>query len=1209
MDPGRKRKARLILRGPELAALLAALLGLTVLTGWYAGLEWLTTLVRVRVPMAPSTAFLFLLLGTTALLLSRASPSDRTQRGWAVLLSAAAGLALALLVLSLLGIELDLEHPGLTPPGPLGGVPIDHMSPLTAFGFLLAGTALLLLLLSRQRRVRTLRAASLTASVLVGMGAVLLLAYLLGGSLLYDSGIIPPPLPTVLGFLLLGGGILTWTGERLVVGTEGEEGGGVRIPPLLILVFGLIAAGIISIALISFRIQERDYRTIAENQLAGMAYVKAVEIGEWRRERLGDAEVFFRNELFAETLGLLAARPEDPAVRGRIMRWMQRVQEVFRYDRISLWSEEGDELIAVPDTSSPPGRILRAAVRDPAHRTETHFLDLYREEGTVRPYLAILAPVQVPGSDPGGPGMISLRLDPGIHLYPMLHRWRNFTETGETLLVRREGEDVLFLNDLRFDSDAALQRRIPLERSELPAAMAVRGAEGIVTGTDYRGVRVAAAVRSIPDSPWHLVTRMDTREIYAPLRDRLWNVVLMVAVMLIGVGTVLWAVWQRRGKLYYRELYQAERSLQESESRYRALFHSIRDAILVTDTDRRIIDCNTAFTELFGYELEEIRGRPTADLYDDEEVFREMGAKLRENIGRPGFLYTIDYRTRSGRVFPGETSTFYLTDEQGEVIGFIGVIRDVSGEQEAARALTESERRYREIFEKAPVGIFVTDSTGRVHTVNPAMARILGVDSAEEAREHFTDVARQLYTDPERRAEFLQRLETEGHVSRFEYEARRADGECIWLEMSARITGQVPSGGFLIEGFVTEVTDRRRAEEERKRLQQQLLQVQRMESVGRLAGGVAHDFNNMLSVILGHVEMALAGEVGEHDPLHRRLDEIRNATERSMALTGQLLAFARKQTIRPQVLDLNDTVEGMLKMLRRLIGEDIELAWMPDEDLWQVKLDPAQIDQMLANLLVNARDAIAGVGKVTIGTENVTIDEDYAREHPGFLPGEYVMLAVSDDGSGMEPEVVEQIFDPFFTTKSLGEGTGLGMATVFGVVKQNEGFINVYSEPGEGTTFRIYLPRFTGTVPEKKDDPVEAPLPGGDETILVVEDNASVLDLSREILQKKGYTVLAVNEAPAALERAREYQGAIDLLLTDVVMPQMNGRKLSEHIRALHPDIKVLFMSGYTADVIAHRGILDKGVHYIQKPFSSWALAEKVRSVLDLQQSAGPHRP
>jgi signal transduction histidine kinase/DNA-binding response OmpR family regulator len=393
--------------------------------------------------------------------------------------------------------------------------------------------------------------------------------------------------------------------------------------------------------------------------------------------------------------------------------------------------------------------------------------------------------------------------------------------------------------------------------------------------------------------------------------------------------------------------------------------------------------------------------------------------------------------------------------------------------------------------------------------------------------------------------------------------------------------------------------ERKRAEEEKEKLQANLVHMQKIESVGRLAGGVAHDFNNMLSVILGHVDLVLAN-LDESSPLHANMTEIRSATQRSADLTRQLLAFARRQTVQPKVVDLNDVIEGMLKMLRRLIGEEVEVVWTPGRQLGQVKIDPAQVDQMLANLIVNARDAMAGgTGRVTIDTENVTIDEAYCALHPDCSPGMYVVLSVSDTGCGMDTDVLSHIFEPFFTTKGVGWGTGLGLATVYGIIKQNDGFISVYSEVGHGTTFRLHLPRQLGEGESKPETGVARKMTGGTETVLVVEDEPMISGITRKLLNGLGYTVLVTNSPQDALRVAKEHAYNIDLVVTDVVMPGMNGRELTDHLSAHHPEMKCLYVSGYPADLIAHRGMLDPGVHFLQKPFSMERLASKVREALE----------
>ncbi len=505
------------------------------------------------------------------------------------------------------------------------------------------------------------------------------------------------------------------------------------------------------------------------------------------------------------------------------------------------------------------------------------------------------------------------------------------------------------------------------------------------------------------------------------------------------------------------------------------------------------------------------------------------------------------------------------------------------------------ERRCYNLIENARDMICTLDLNGVLLSLNLAGEEISGY-GRQEIIGHA--VSRMLAPESGRRLAEVLSLASHGEEPpACEWEIIAKDGRRVLLDVSLRVIKEMTTP-VAIEGIARDITERKRAEQEKARLEDQLRQAQKMESVGRLAGGVAHDFNNMLGVILGHTELALQ-QVDPEQPLHGGLTEIRKAASRSVDLTRQLLAFARKQTIAPKVLDLNDAVAGMLTMLERLIGEDIHLVWRPGVDLWPVKVDPSQIDQILANLCVNARDAIAGVGTITIGTGNSALDDASCADVPGLEPGEYVRLIVSDDGCGMDKETAAQIFEPFFTTKSVGEGTGLGLSSVYGAVKQNDGFISVDAGSGAGTTFTIYLPRHAVTIEQPEAESAAGPAMRGHETILLVEDEPAILRMATVMLEQQGYTVLAAHSPEEAIRLAREYAGEIQLLMTDVVMPKMNGRDLARNLLSLHPHLRSLFMSGYTADIIAPHGVLDEGMCFIEKPFSLNDLAAKVRETLD----------
>ena len=495
-------------------------------------------------------------------------------------------------------------------------------------------------------------------------------------------------------------------------------------------------------------------------------------------------------------------------------------------------------------------------------------------------------------------------------------------------------------------------------------------------------------------------------------------------------------------------------------------------------------------------------------------------------------------------------------------------------------------------------GILVVDDNGKILSYNRRFVEMWDLPPELLLQRSDGVVLRSVTSQMADPRQFLERVK---HL----YEHRQDVSREELVLRDGRIFDRYSAPVFGTEGrfygrvwYFRDVSDQRQAEASREKLQAQLVQAQKMESMGRLAGGVAHDFNNMLQAILGHAELAL-DRIDPELPLHEDLLEIQTAAQRSSELTRQLLAFARKQAVTPKVLDLNATVEGMLKMLRRLIGEDIDLAWQPGHVLWPVRMDPSQIDQILANLCVNARDAIAGVGKISIETGTAILDDAYCASHAGVAPGDYVRLAVSDTGCGMDPQTLANIFEPFFTTKEKGEGTGLGLATVYGAVKQNNGAVQVDSEPGHGTVFQIYLPRHAAPADSAPSPAADRSAARGWETVLLVEDEPAILATTRAMLEKLGYRVLPAATPGEAIHVAKTTPDDIHLLMTDVIMPAMNGRDLTKVLVFLRPGLHHLFMSGYTANVIAHHGVLDEGVHFLQKPFAIRDLAAKVREALD----------
>ncbi len=1346
---------------------------------------------------------------------------------------------------------------------------------------------------------------------------------------------------------------------------------------LLLVVFALFAAGTIVAARQHFVRQRAAVETQVYHELAAIAQIKARQVGEWRNERLGDALTIQASAALMPELGRVLARG-DPAAERAVRAWIESwfshrdIVNAILLDangrvRLTLGKAGG----ATRHYEELADQILRGGV--------TVFTDFHRDSGLPGVHLGLNIPLRGGGGKPVG--VLLMGIDPNTFLYPLMQTWPTPSASAESLLVRRAGDDVLYLNELRHRKNTALNLRLPLSRPNLPAALAVKGHEGGAHGVDYRGVSVLASAARVPGTPWYVIAKVDSSEVYGPLRQNSVLLTLMAAALIAAAGAGTGLVWRSQRARFYQERYEADRERRALMGHYDYLSRYANDIILLTDDDGRIVEANNRAVAVYGYSREQLLGRSLKTLrhpstladFDaqwktvadrDGYVFETVhqrrdgsafpveisvrqidvdGARFRQSIIRditdrramqerlrqandklaaiieaaPVGIMVVDREARirlwnksaeriygwkaeevldrpippavwpaggedagqelwrrlaAGRPFTGvevtrrrkdgsavdlSLTSAPLFDSDGSTMGAIAVVADVTERKRAEEALRESERRVQTAVQASNTGLWEWNlrtnavyyspewkaqlgyadeeipndfaewetrlhpedreraiAAVRNYLANPAgafesefrmrhkdgsyrwiLARAAVLRDAngtpllmsgshldfterkvieEELRQSRRLIERILDATPDllyihdlgaRRnlfanrqvAEFFgytpsefqamgsdllnrilhpddaaaiaahhQRCRTaaDGEVLEIEYRMRHADGSWRWLHSRDVVFTRGEDGlATQILGVAQDVTERRRAEEalrtsearleraqkiaalgnwesgppgpdpgrdlldwsdevynifgvskesftpdrqsfyamvhpedrervrtafltslearksygvehrivrpdgtiryvrehaepevdesgavrmigtvqditEYKRLQDQFLQAQRLESVGRLAGGVAHDFNNLLTVIIGYSDLILAQldpEASETMPM----EEIRKAAERAAELTGQLLAFSRKQIVQPKLLDLNVLIADIENMVRRLIGEDVELIIHPGATLQQVLADPGQITQVLMNLAVNARDAMPNGGKLILETRNAVFDASYAEKHPFVKPGSYVLLVVSDNGVGMDEETRNHLFEPFFTTKEKGKGTGLGLSTVYGIVRQAGGHIWVYSEPGVGTTFNICFPPAAGGA--DTEEPASAPVAAlrGSETVLVVEDQQEVRGLAREVLQGYGYEVLEAGGGGEALDLCRIHDGPIHLLLTDVVMPVMTGRELAERFKELRPETKVLFMSGYTDNVIVHHGALDPELAYLQKPFSPLSLAQKVRATLD----------
>jgi PAS domain S-box-containing protein len=1241
-----------------------------------------------------------------------------------------------------------------------------------------------------------------------------------------------------------------------------------------------------------YRVQKQAMLYEAEENLNTIARLKANQIAAWRFERLGDANVLSKNEFFVSGVVRFLSSRTDENTRA-ILAYLRSLQVSYHYADILIVDPDGKLLLSLNGIKRPYNAYA-SALATALHDRTAVFISLHIGTEDRVPHFSVVAPLFSGAESARKPvGAAIMVIDASQFLYPLIQSWPTSSKTAETLLVRRDGDDVLFLNELRHQTDTALKLRIPLSRRDLPASMAILGQKGIVIGKDYRGVEVVSAILAVPESPWFMVAKVDAAEVFADWRHRSALIVAFILGVMFLIVTTGLLLWQREKKAHYRTLYLSEAAFRSSVERHSVTLKSIGDAVIATDARGMVELLNPVAEALTGWQDTEARGKPLQEVFcivnedtglkvEDpvSKVLREgtvvglanhtllisrdgsrrpiadSGAPIRNEINEItgvvlvfrdqteerwadrmsqirsaliefaathtleelltkalddinilidspiGFIHFVeddqttlslqrwssrtlsefcrvegkelhysieqagvwadcarqkkpiihnDYASLKNKkgtpeghaviireiVVPtirkdkvvaivglGNKPTDY-TEKDAESLNFLAdMIWELVERKRVEEALGQSEHRLRILIDAIPDLFWLKDQNGIYLLCNKAFERFFGAketdiigktdhdfvdkDLADFFREHdrkamaagrpsmneeslaFADGSRNgvfetlktpIYdvngaligvlgisrdiSDRKRAEKSLREKEQRyvsaqrmGRVGNWEYdvisetfwgsdEAKRIYGfdeqsstftvddieNCIperervhqalvdlierdkpydlefkilpidgsspkIIRSIAQLIRDASGTPAKIMGVIHDITEQKAADNERLRLEHQLHQAQKMESVGRLAGGVAHDYNNMLSVIIGFTELAFE-KTAPDDLIRQDLNEVLDAAQRSTTITRQLLAFARRQAIAPKVLDLNETIEAMLKMLRRLIGEDIDLSWQPGSGRMPVFLDPSQIDQLLVNLCINARDAIGGVGKLTIETGRARFDTEYCDAHAGLIPGDFVMLAVSDDGCGMDKDTIDNIFEPFFTTKGVGEGTGLGLSTVFGIVKQNNGFINVYSEPGKGTTFKIYLPPHAeeGAI-VKMSEAVNIPT-GRGETVLIVEDEASILKLSQQIIENLGYHAMAASTPGEALALADEHVGDIHLLVTDVVMPEMNGRELAEKLQSHYPTLKVLFVSGYTANVIAHRGVLDKGVNFIQKPFSKNDLAVKMREALE----------
>jgi len=1291
-------------------SLLAAGIGLVALLGWILRLPQLTNFGTDLIPMAPSSAVLLLLYGIAIFLWVRMPLRRRSF--WVGVVVGYGGLTvtLLLLVLACLDIHWSVEHLGMDAGKTASGVVLGHMSAVTAFCFILVSLSFLFSLLPWSKGFWRTALASGLSGLLLGISFVFLLAYLYGMPLLYGGKFIPPALNVLLAFMLLSLAllILAWPSTSSPPG--GQSAAFPKTAFLLLLIFFILALGIITTGFLYYRQYERNYREEVEGQLSAVAELKVGELTQWRKERLGDGAILFRNAAFSSLVKRCFEKPEDAEAFRQLQAWMGKYTD--KYDQIRVLDTQGVSRVVVPQPRAAMASVILQYLPDVLRSQQVTLQDFYKNEHDQRVYLAVLVPL-FDEADNGRPlGALVMRIDPGTHLYPYIKYWPTPSRTAETLLVRREGHEALFLNELRFETNTALTLRVPLDHITRTAAQAALGREGIMVGTDYRRVSVVAALRTIPDSPWSLVARMDTAEVYAPIRQRLWQVVVMMGILLFGAGACIGLVWRNQYICGYRERAEVAESLRNSEVRFRRLFEAARDGVLILDAETgKILDVNPFLMEMLGYSHAEFLGRSIWELgffkdivasqssfselqqkeyirYDDKplaaadgrridvefisnvylvndrkviqcnirditerkqaaESFRQSEGRFRcllqsvssvavqsygpdgvarywnqaseqiygytaqEAIGRnlldliipaemrEAVKQAMQQMAQTGQPIPASELSLQRKDgSRVSVFSSHAIVQMPGSEPELfcidvdlteRKRMEESRARLATAVEQATETIVITDPKGTIVYVNPAFEKTTGY-TCEEAIGQNPRILKSGKHDAEFYRQMWEVL-CAGKVWSGRIINKRKDGTLY--EEDANLSPVIDEAGMIVNyvGVKRDVT-------REALLEQQLLQAQKLEAIGRLAGGVAHDFNNILAVILMH-----ASELNEDTAItlvqSDGLNEIVMAAERGANLTRQLLAFSRRQVMQLRSLDLNDVVAGVAKMLQRLIGENIELHTRLAPGDVQVWGDAGMIEQVLLNLVVNARDAMPDGGQLFIELDRIVADEVPDVRHKGQA-GDFVRLTVRDTGYGIAPEHLPHIFEPFYTTKAAGKGTGLGLSTLHGIVEQHHGWVEVESQLGQGTVIHIYLPRLLEVKPVKSEHQAVALVGGGHETILLVEDEPSLRMLAVRVLNHYGYRVFEAANGMAALEVWRQHHSEIDLLLTDIIMPEgLSGGKLADQLLAEKAGLKVIYMSGYSGQETGNTLNLREGRKFLQKPFLPIKLVQTVRDCLD----------
>jgi PAS domain S-box-containing protein len=994
----------------------------------------------------------------------------------------------------------------------------------------------------------------------------------------------------------------------------------IKLKYILLAIFVMVFLGISLSGWLYMKKQQEDETRRINQNLSAIADLKVQQIVNWRNERLGDANLVYKSNLIAETVESYLSNPYSPRERKHILDWMTVIQKSFSYKKITLYDNKLKPLISVPSIRASEDESLTSVKSEVLSSDKILMFDLYREKsGGIA--IDLTVPVYPPDikSSAGNTSPIAFiifEIDPYLFLYPLIQKWPTPSKTAETLLVERKGDKVLYLNELRHVKGTALKLEKPVNDPNLPAAIALSGRKGAFEGIDYRGVPVIAASEAIPGTAWTMIAKMDKTEIYKPMYDRLFATGLAIAVILIASILGISGIWWRyNSKVLERDIETRRRSeavIRESEEKFHLLADFTHDWDYWIDNDRHFVYSSPSCEQITGYKPEEFIINPELVIDIVHKDDRERIASHINEFHASDKLSHAEFRIihKDGSVRWIDHVCKPILNSASINIGRRASNRDIT-ERKKSEALLQRERElYIDLVNTQPAGIYrlrvfpKEASSGSdnphyvIEMVNDRFYEILGIEK-EIIKINPGFINEMIYSE-DKDGFTAKRIEANTNSTPFSWEGRINTNTGIkWVHYES-IPRPAENGDMLWTGIIYDITESRRREEERRKIEEGLQQTQRLESLGVLAGGIAHDFNNILTAILGNAELALM-DLSELSPARPRIESINKASLRAADLCRQMLAYSGKGRFVIMPVDLSEIVEEMSRMLEVSVSKKAILNFKLAKELPSIHADVFQIQQIIMNLIINASEAIGeNSGAIYIETGLIECNRDYLQKlqlQSDLKEGYYVYLEVADTGCGMDKTTMSKIFDPFFSTKFTGRG--LGLSAVQGIVKGHKGAMKIYSEPGKGSTFKVLFPVVdalpNSVSPEQKEDDKPWKISG---TVLLVDDEESIRALGRLLLERLGFDVMLASDGREALNIFNMHKEKIRCIILDLTMPHMDGEQTFRELRSIDPEIPVIMSSGYNEQDVVHRFLGKSLSGFIQKPYRISSLVEALRKVL-----------